>query len=155
MLTVAEVESVLDARCHGLLVALGLPTITDGTNPFMKDPIAWGMSRIGIYPASGVWITDPDLAPYTLQSAGKGIDYAEYRMLENMMCSDVMVDTRVGNGSLMLSQILKAIEARLNRLSKPLGISLQPLRGGSIIKRLGPGDPADEFTPDNVPEGSP
>jgi hypothetical protein len=153
--TVSDARTVLESRAHGLLVALGISVVTDEANPALDGPLTWGFQRVGIVPSEGLVVSDPDLDGPSTGKILRGIDYAEYRLLMDMTMSDVFVDTKVGNGSMMLSQLYDGLERRIARTEKRLGVALRPLVGGSLVKRLSTSILADELGLDGLADGSP
>ena len=146
--TLADIERALIARCGKLMAEVGMSLIVSGdyapgssepapANPDLADPIAWGGSYAGIRPAEGRLFTpQDDFSAADDDAIDWLIDYAEYRLLNNILGSYLLVDAKVGMGEVKWSQLRTAIQARLDRLGKELRLDdpLPEMEAGSIVR---------------------
>lgn len=131
-LTRANTEAILVQRAGPLMTKAGMAVTIVGTNASLNDPIGWALRQAGYSVAAPALVTDADIASVTEAGLDTFLDYAEYRLLLNILTNLTLVDTRVGSRAESLSQLSSQIERRLNLLSGVLGIGVGVLTEGII-----------------------
>ncbi len=135
--TRADLETILISRAGKLLAAADLDGETrNGTNGDLNDPLATGLRRSGYSVASLAMVSDSDVAAIADDDIDKVLDLAELRCLENIEGNYDDVDISVTDRSESLSQLVKQVQTKIDRLQKKIerayGIGQGTLSAGTI-----------------------
>ena len=148
-LTVAAVESDVVTNLRGKLVALGMSTVTDGTNDDLMSSIRKSLNYVGRTVADPTTVTDSDLSPVSGWDAEKLFDAATLETLYVCLgqCSDVdeTVGTNQQRWSQLAAQITSQIKELEEKLLKPYGPNMP--RGAVGTMHAGHPMPNDPFNP--------
>ena len=123
MATRTDVEVVLVKRAGALMAKAGMAVTVVGSNADLDDPVAYALRQVGCADVDGVASDDYD----------EFLDYAEYRLLENVLGNLTGVDTKLGPRSEMLSQLSRQVEAKMKRIENKLGLSAGGITTGVIV----------------------
>jgi hypothetical protein len=134
--TRANVEAILVQRAGPLMTKAGMATTIVGTNANLNDPIGWGVRQAGGTVAVYSLVTDADLATVDSADTDKMLDFAELRLLKNILTNISLVDTQVGSRRESLSQLARQLENRIKTFTEELedtyGLSVPSLEAGFI-----------------------
>jgi hypothetical protein len=117
-ITRSQVEKVLIKRCGNLLTAADLDgTTDDGTNADLSDPIATALRNLGYSVADISAVDDSDLALVDDDNVSAVLDLSELRALESIEGNYDDVDISVTDRSESLNQLLKQVQAKIERVA--------------------------------------
>lgn len=119
-MTRAQAEQMLVVRCGPIMSAADMATTDTGSNADLNDPIGYGVRKAGGAVASYALVTDADVA--TATNLDLMLDWAEYRLLENLLTNLDDVDIEAGPRSEKLSQLAAQVERRVIRLMDKLAL---------------------------------
>lgn len=120
-ITRPNVETVLISRTGPLLTKAGLDgTTITGTNPDLNDAIGWALRQTDYTVTDIGNVSNADLASVVTADIDKLLDFAELRVLKNILGNISAVDVKLGPRSESLSQLANQIEKKIDRLVKGL-----------------------------------
>lgn len=119
-LTRANAEFITVSRLGPLLTAAGMAVTVIGSNADLNDPIGHAVRDLGHATASVVLITDADVAQVTTGDTNVFLYLAELHALEAIAGNLDDVTIRVGPLSEHLSDLVKQVERKIERLIKTL-----------------------------------
>lgn len=136
-LTRANVESILIRRVGRLMTAADMDGSTvAGTNADLNDPIGYALRASGLSVSSVAAVADADVAGVGDDLIDQVLDIAEWRTLLSIEGNYDDVDISANGRSESLSQTMKQVQAKIDRLQKRIteihGVGLGTLTGGSI-----------------------
>lgn len=137
-ITRANVEAILVKRAGALMSKVGFAVTVVGSNADLNDPIGWGVRQAGGTVSDYSSVTDTDVATVATADYDKMLDFAELRLLENIVGNLDDVDVTLGPRSEKLSQLLKTLQERKEEQEKKLettyGYNVSSLSGGVITE---------------------
>ena len=116
--TRAQIEATLVSSRETWMTAVGLSTTTTGSNTDLNGPIAYGIRKAGGSVASLGNVTNTDVATVAAADLDKLLDFAEYRLLENILGNHEAVDISGLPASQNVDQLGKRIQGAIERLEK-------------------------------------
>lgn len=136
-ITRSQVERMLIRRCGKLLTAADLDGETfNGTNEDLNDPIGCALRQCGYGVSDIASVENVDLAAVTDDRIDQLLDLAELRTLENIEGNYDDVDISATERSESLNQLLKQVQAKIERLREKVkqqyGIGLGELGSGVL-----------------------
>ena len=103
--TLVQIETVLVSRTEKALVEADFATTVDGSNADLMDPIRFAISQVGLaFPTDPTSLADADISGLTEADFDEFLDYAEYRLLQNIIKNLPEVDVRIGHRQEEFSQ---------------------------------------------------
>lgn len=137
-ITRGDLERVLTRRCRLWMAEAKMDCSTvDGNNDDLADPITYALRQCGYAVASIVEPTSTEMAAVVDTDADKLLDYAELRLLQNILQSYALVDLTEGPHSESFNQFRLRLEeaiARKERAMRQLyGTNIGTISGGEIL----------------------
>jgi hypothetical protein len=131
-----QVETIINNRCGSLLQQAGMLITPISSSDCLSDPIAWGLSVVGVTAVDILQPSDADLASVPAASNYKLIDYIELKALENAAQRYTGVDTSSQGESRSDNQIRQAlvgaVERKRSLISMSYGVLAPPLVQGRV-----------------------
>lgn len=133
-----DVETVLIRRTRLWMAEAQMDCKTvGGTNRDLAEPISWAMRQCGYTVASIADATAAEVATVADADADKLLDYAELRLLNNILQNFALVDVTEGPHSESFNQFRLRLEEAIGRKDKYMqrvyGANISTLSGGEIL----------------------
>lgn len=137
-ITRGAVETVLIRRTRLWMAESKMDCATvSGNNKDLAEPISWSMRQCGYSVASIADATAAEVATVADTDADKLLDYAEWRLLNNILQNFALVDVSEGPHSESFNQFRLRLEeaiARKDRYMKATyGTNIGTISGGEIL----------------------
>lgn len=110
MTTRATIEKLVVKRCGALMAAAGLVITYAGSNDDLNDPIGWAVRKAGGSVSDAGSVADADVQTVADADFDALVDLAEYRALVNVKGNYALVDTKSGQYSESLSQMVNNLQ---------------------------------------------
>jgi hypothetical protein len=119
MATRAQIEELLLKRVGRWMAEVGMDNTTiSGTNADIDDPLGFAIRRLGGSVANPVSVSDGDVSGIDGSEFDKLMDYAELRLLKNILGNMEFVDTSGLPMSMNNDQLGKRIQKRIDDLQQ-------------------------------------
>lgn len=137
-ITRGAVETVLIRRTRLWMAESKMDCATvSGNNKDLAEPISWSMRQCGYSVASIADATAAEVATVADTDADKLLDYAEWRLLNNILQNFALVDVSEGPHSESFNQFRLRLEEAIGRKDKQMqklyGASLGTISGGEVL----------------------
>lgn len=136
-ITRSAVETVLIRRARLWMAEVKMDCATVSGNRDLAEPISWAVRQCGYTVASIADASAAEVATVADADADKLLDYAEFRLLNNVLQNFALVDVTEGPHSESFNQFRLRLEeaiARKDRYMKATyGSSLSSISGGEIL----------------------
>lgn len=130
------VQQVLITRLGRVLTDLNFEVILSGDLDYLEDPIGWGLRMIEISTADLTEITNAEVASMSDDDVDEFLDYAEYRLIGNLIKNAPDVDVKIGHRTEEFSQLANRLIQMFDRKRTEIrllyGFGLGDLTSGMI-----------------------
>jgi len=130
------VQQVLITRLGKVLTDLDFEVVLSGDLDYLEDPIGWGLRMIEISTADLTEITNTEVASMSDDDVDEFLDYAEYRLIGNLIKNAPDVDVKIGHRSEEFSQLANRLFQMFDRkrteIRQIYGFGLGELTSGVI-----------------------
>jgi len=130
------VQQVLITRLGRVLTEYDFETVISGDLVYLEDPIGWGLRMIEVSTASIALVTEAEVASVGDSDRDELLDYAEFRLLSNLIKNAPEVDVKIGHRSEEFSQLANRLIQMFDRKRTEIrllyGFGLGELETGRI-----------------------
>ena len=130
------VQQVLITRLGRVLTDLSFEIVLSGDLEYLEDPIGWGLRMIEISTADLSLVTNEEVASMSDDDVDEFLDYAEYRLIGNLVKNAPEVDVKIGHRSEEFSQLanrlIQMFDRKRTEIRQIYGFGLGGLTAGRI-----------------------
>lgn len=130
------VQQVLITRLGRVLTDLSFEIVLSGDLEYLEDPIGWGLRMIEISTADLSLVTNAEVASMSDDDVDEFLDYAEYRLIGNLVKNAPEVDVKIGHRSEEFSQLanrlIQMFDRKRTEIRQIYGFGLGGLTAGRI-----------------------
>ena len=135
--TLAQIQGTLVGRLTNLLSEADKSVLSGAElNPDLNDGMSWALRQLGEEPTDFTAVVTADFADITFDTLDQLLDYSEYRTLQTLFNSMVLVDVKIGHRQEEFSQLAnrvgQAVDKMRTYLRKEYGFGRGTIETGTI-----------------------